>query len=955
MPPSQGVMLTVFEANNADFKNRKRAARACAQCQKRKKKCAHTFAQTTDQQAEKDTAEKVLPQLSHKEPVKFVGDLNPESVLTDLTQRSKDSPRYSRVGIWVEQSRLEQEQFRRQQEAAARNGIANNADASDITAKKQAAVHRYSKVERGRRTLTGHQKNYLQAVGALRVLPKATQDALVTTYVACIDPLFPVIACKKLLQDYTNGEASVFLIQAICLVACKTQEAVPYLRLYEDGPLMDPIPFARALHTGLDAAMKADLEADRFTKVQILTLMSLHNDGPGGIEESSLHLVMAIHDAQTTGLHINTPGRTPNDEQAMLWWTLWTLDKFNACLGGRPLMIAERDIDIDRPSVEPNARSQTMAVWLEMGNLLDRVIEYYRPGVDLDTAGWEDEFPSFQDLTQNCAVNLLGDSQRNLLEIAYNIIGILSCRAGGPTSRSYQRRIVAADRIQKLTARGRQAHLPPIPLVPYAISLSLTVAYRGLRDGHSDPVKAQADLASRCDILESLNKTWWTADAMAKLGRKALKSLQQPSQTEDGRRSNSGLDVGDTLEAEVAVCKYGPFHNEKEGPDVNMDEEDLTGTHVRPSVDGNHRALKEPSSTPLAAMSADRLQVLSQAAAQFGVSNGKRNASMHFSDLTLNDSNERSAGGINTASNKRPRYDSSNSSHPPSSKRQNTFSPHDNHMMTDTPPSTTQVSTLTNTPAQTPLTTSGSLLNGSRQHVTANDRARSDPHTGVFEINPLLDPFCATTDLNPESSTNIQVQGSSNTLPAVTLATSMNIPSTDVQQPQLYNPRMSVPLHYQANKDLGPIDIDMYNYNDLDNLFDGFFDLSMPTMFEDPLFEGSSFDQFSFNYFTGGGLGSGGPSGAGSVDMSYMPQQNNMNNSNGQQQAQYNSVGRGWQGQGTTMNMNEVNISNGNMNMIGTGRRHRNRNSLSMNTMNKISPDSGGGGANHWCWNEDDF
>lgn len=863
-----------------DIQNRKRAAKACLACQKRKKRCSHTFAKSTDQQAENDTAEKVLPQLIHKEPVKFVGDLNPESVLTDLTQRSKDSPRYSRIGIWVEQSRLEQEQFRRQQEAAVRNGTSNEAEAA---ARKQSAVQRYSKVERSRRTLTGHQKNYLQAVGALRVLPKATQDALVTTYVACIDPLFPIIDCKKLLQAYTNGEASVFLVQAICLVACKTEEALPYLKLYEDGPLMDPIPFARALHTGLDAAMKADLEADRFTKVQIMTLMSLHNDGPGGIEESSLHLVMAIHDAQTTGLHINTPGRTRNDQAAMLWWTLWTLDKFNACLGGRPLMISDRDIDIERPAVEPNVRSQTMAVWLAMGDLLDDVIEYYRPRTDPETAGWESKFPSFEDLTQHCSLHMLGESQRNLLEVCYNIIGILSCRAGGPQSRSYHRRITSADRIQKLTTGGLKAHLPPLPLVPYAISLSLTVAYRGLRDSHSDPVKTQSDLAARCDILESLHKTWWTADAMAKLGRKALKSLEQARQSDDGsdpRKSSTSLNIGDELEAEVAPCKYGPFNGPKKAP--------KTQQASRPTNDHAGTNIASSSTQPLS--SNDRLQVLSQAAAQL---NPKR--SMNLENLAISDKNTINSRSTDFTShpNKRPRFDSVRT--PSSLPRQDTtFSPPSTNVLGDTPPSTGHMSTTTNTPVQTPRAASTHLMNSQNSQP---HRMTSNPNTGVFEINPLIDPFCATTDLDPETSDALNNNTSTNNLQqptttSMSLPAHMSLPSAAVQN-TMYNPRQSVGLYYQNQKNLDAMDIDLYNPNDLDNLFDGFFDLSMPTMFEDPLFDGAAYDQYSFNFLTGGG--SGGASGAGSVDMGYMTQQS-------VQQGRNNGVG--WQGQQQINGMN---------------------------------------------------
>ena len=818
-----------------------------------------------------------------------MGDLNPESVLAELTE-SKVPPRYNRIGVWVEQSRFEQEQYRRQQEAAARNGRTGE---TETDAKKQAAVQRYSKVEGGRRTLTGHQKNYLQAVGALRVLPKATQDALVTTYVACIDPLLPIIDCKKLLQEYTNGEASVFLVQAICLVACKTEEAIPYLKLYEDGPLMDAIPFARALHTGLDAAMKADLEADRFTKVQIMTLMSLHNDGPGGIEESSLHLTMAIHDAQTTGLHINTPGRSLNDQRAMLWWTLWTLDKFNACLGGRPLMIAERDIDIKRPLLEKNVRSQTMAVWLAMGDLLEDVIEYYRPGTDPETAGWESEFPSFEELTKHCSLEMLAESQRNLLEVCYNIIGILSCRAGGPTSRSYNRRISSADQIQKLTAEGRFAHLPPLPLVPYAISLSLTVAYRGLRDSHCDPEKTQSDLAARCGILESLNKKWWTADAMAKLGRKALKSLQQPGQVDVHRRSNAGLTVGDALEAEVAPCKFGPFDKK---PD---DAGDALEAEVAPckfgpfkgNANNNHPnaglAMTNRSNnvgTPLARSSSGEsngLQVLSQAAATLGQPRQHRETT-NMPNRMVNNKNAIHSRKTNRVLNisQQPRYNSSDGV-PSASIPNKTHSPVTNsHVITGTPSATTRISTMSNTPAQTPLPTT--TLNNQRMKVNHN------PSSGVFEINPIHDPFCATYDLDPNSAhTSLSTTAE--------LTSSMVAPSTASHQSQLYNPRMSVPLHGNQN-----MDIDMYNYNDLDNLFDGFFDLSMPTMFQDPLFEGAEYDQFTFNFLTGGA--GGGPSGAGSVDMSYAQQAHGQDFSGGNMSNQQG--GNGWRNMGMNMNVN---------------------------------------------------
>lgn len=396
-------MQVVWEADTAAFASRKRAARACPKCRAAKKRCHHTFQRPPEQQADSAGLDRVLPNLTHKEPIRFVGDTNPESILTELSSRPQGAQRISRVGTWVEQPRALQDEL----------PVEDHGFQPKSGDKTPVNVEKYGKSEGGRRTLTGHQRNYLQAVGAFRVLPKATQDALVTTYIACHDGLLPIIDGLKLLKDYTNGRCSIFLIQAICLVTCKTQEAPPYLRLYDDGPLLDPIPFARSLHTGLDAAMKADLEPDRITKIQILTLMHLHNDGPGGIEDSSLHLALAIHDAWTAGLHILTAGRTPSDQNSMLWWTIWTLDKINACLGGRPIMIANRDIDIPRPPLEGGHKSQTINLWLRLGDLLDQVIEFYRPSADLDSTGWETEFPTYSSLTEGINLSSLSDSEQS--------------------------------------------------------------------------------------------------------------------------------------------------------------------------------------------------------------------------------------------------------------------------------------------------------------------------------------------------------------------------------------------------------------------------------------------------------------------------------------------------------------------------------------------------------------
>ncbi len=56
------------------------------------------------------------------------------------------------------------------------------------------------------------------------------------------------------------------------------------------------------------------------------------------------------------------------------------------------------------------------------------------------------------------------------------------------------------------------------------------------------------DLTRRCEVLEKLGMRWSTAVAMAKLGRKALRSLDGPL-TEDANQ------IAESMEVAVAPCK----------------------------------------------------------------------------------------------------------------------------------------------------------------------------------------------------------------------------------------------------------------------------------------------------------------------------------------------------------------------------------------------------------------
>ena len=95
-------------------------------------------------------------------------------------------------------------------------------------------------------------------------------------------------------------------------------------------------------------------------------------------------------------------------------------------------------------------------------------------------------------------------------------------------TKSYIRREAAANEIESILRSHPFVHTSPLPIPSYAASLSMTVAYRMVRDSKwtgrlPDHLPS---LAYRCDILETFRERWWSAEAMTRLGRKALRNIQ---------------------------------------------------------------------------------------------------------------------------------------------------------------------------------------------------------------------------------------------------------------------------------------------------------------------------------------------------------------------------------------------------------------------------------------------
>lgn len=303
-------------------------------------------------------------------PPRFVGFSNPETVLRGQPQEREADPNIvpKPWGHWVHPG------------SEMRDSV--------ISEKVSSA----SEVERAR-------KAYLDAVGVFLLPPRVHQRALLDIYFTYVHPLLPVLDKELFEQQFKERAEPRVLAQAICIIASKHDRSRDHLFLGNDqNPLQSRI-FSKRLYQSVIAALEAKLEKNRIVLIQVLALLSLHSEGLDGAEEASMHLTQAIHHAHTFGLQFGRcPGNAKDEAMQNLFWCLWSLDKINSSIQGRPLIIHERDNKLDSITSHPEKRKTAFGVWLQLSEALDKVIAFYRPcSKDFET-GWELDFPGFEDI-----------------------------------------------------------------------------------------------------------------------------------------------------------------------------------------------------------------------------------------------------------------------------------------------------------------------------------------------------------------------------------------------------------------------------------------------------------------------------------------------------------------------------------------------------------------------------
>ncbi|KOS18018.1 hypothetical protein ESCO_003080 [Escovopsis weberi] len=452
---------------------------------------------------------------------RFVGDLNPEGIFMEAAASGAADPPSQRgdVGIWFStpHSTGQPSQFH--------------------TSHPPPIIDRF---------LLPYVKEH-----CLSAFPPAEDFLkLKNLFLQKIHPLFPVVPIAALSSSQMNP-STIVLRQLVCLAAGSDPEAAQHLRLQNQGPdRLAPQEFSTVLSSSIRAILDTSIIADRVLHIRALTMLSLFTQ-PTCAEEADLPAQLgarAIHHVQTLGLHLLRYDALDIGDLESLFCAVWALDRINCAIYGRPCLIHERDIGTDLDACIKR-RQPCFRLLLSVVQWLDQVVELYRPG---PSAKLKDKV-AYIDLPVLEAMIVEADA----LKVPSSLIRTVTAASTLPPPSANARRSLAAERIACAIPMNC---LSASPLIPYAVSLALSVEYRKMRHSRLPMFRARAMNAFKrnCALLRRYGDHFWSARVVAGLGERVLKEMERaaatltketsPQPTEDGSKTDGSKAVSNNPE-----------------------------------------------------------------------------------------------------------------------------------------------------------------------------------------------------------------------------------------------------------------------------------------------------------------------------------------------------------------------------------------------------------------------
>ncbi|KAK9482413.1 hypothetical protein V1527DRAFT_476442 [Lipomyces starkeyi] len=347
---------------------------------------------------------------------------------------------------------------------------------------------------------------YLNTLRTFEFPGETERAGLLDIYFKYINSALPIVDREAFMKQYAKGEHSTALLHAIILAGCRHFEAGAFLQGVK------PRNFAATTHRKIQALLYTELEQDPLTLVRIYALLSMHSEGPEGLDQGARDLAMAFHYAHTLGIHLRreVPGSAAADVTPLqkLWLSLWCLDRMSTCVNGRPMNSHPRDVGL--AAVDKSMEGcAVLARLTDACREIDWMIDLYRPKGPR----------AFPDIV---LTSFLHDDP--LPRLVHCVSVILSYkRVHSLTSPSpesvIQTLLTAALDILSILENTRD--ITPLPVIPYSASLTLTVFLR-LYPAH----EARTGWRRSCQLLDTLGRYWWIADAMSSMGRTVFRKLE---------------------------------------------------------------------------------------------------------------------------------------------------------------------------------------------------------------------------------------------------------------------------------------------------------------------------------------------------------------------------------------------------------------------------------------------
>ncbi|CAI4217792.1 unnamed protein product [Parascedosporium putredinis] len=355
----------------------------------------------------------------------------------------------------------------------------------------------------------------------LHTLPSPRHyEGLKAIYLRDVHRLFPVFDLAAL-DKPESTVAQVLTKQAVCLAAGAHVDARALLTLGPDADPERPLTYAQfslRLSWAMRSLLGAGLVKDRVQIIPVYVILALYTYG---LEDRQVTIEMAslaVSHVFTIGLQLQIPdSRSENPGYlATLFCCVWAMDQMNACIHGRPLMMHERDFGRDLRACiaqqEPGFR-----LLLETVELLDRAIELYRPGsIDLPNELVK-ELPTFENLIEKSGAVAL-DTRHPFPRLA-----VSSYITAQQSLSSVSITTIVED-------MGDQ--LPCVTFLPYALSLSLRVAYRELRASKVPMLRGRSyrQLQTNCRIIRGFSGIYRPVLAIVGLVDKLLEEIDRVGQ-----------------------------------------------------------------------------------------------------------------------------------------------------------------------------------------------------------------------------------------------------------------------------------------------------------------------------------------------------------------------------------------------------------------------------------------